>query len=76
MKKNKKNKRPLRYEIGEQVVGYVSLGAAVIEVAAPAFLAIDLAAAGGLFSFGVLVVTGKANGVVKGLAEFLDGMSK
>lgn len=72
----KKKKKPLRYAIGEQVVGYGSLGYAATEVAAPTLLAIDLAIAGGLFTFGVLLVTGKADGVVKGLAEFLDGLSK
>ena len=69
-------KRPKHYIISEHIVGWGALSGAVIEVAAPTLLAIDLLAAGGLASFGFLLVTGRADAAVKRVNKAIQVLSE
>ena len=58
--------------ISVRLIGWGALGVAGVEIYAPAVLAIDIAAAGGLASFGAVLATGSGKSVVDALRRAIN----
>ena len=70
----KGEERTKLHTVSEQIVGWGAISGAVTEVVVPAFLAIDIGTAGGLATFGFLIVSGRADQFVNRLAKGLKEM--
>lgn len=53
--------------VSDRIIGWGSMIAAGIEVVSPSLLAIDLATAGGLATFGFLLATGRGKSIIQAL---------